>query len=92
VTVVCPAGMATAWILVSRLLAEFPQVEVTKVISKSAFEDDVADADTELVIATVPLDGYGGAAPLVVVNPLLSERDLRRLSRLVGLPSHSRGH
>ena len=24
VTVVCPAGMATAWILVSRLLAEFP--------------------------------------------------------------------
>ena len=28
VTVVCPAGMATAWILVSRLVAEFPQIEV----------------------------------------------------------------
>ena len=90
VTVVCPAGMATAWILVSRLLAEFPQVEVGKVISKSAFEDEVADADTEVVISTVPLDGYSGSAPLVVVTPLLSDRDVRRLSRLVGLPSHTR--
>ena len=90
VTVVCPAGMATAWILVSRLLAEFPQVEVGKVISKAAFEDEVADADTEVVISTVPLDAYTGQAPLVVVSPLLSDRDVRRLSRLVGLPSHAR--
>jgi mannitol operon transcriptional antiterminator len=89
VTVVCPAGMATAWILVSRLLAEFPQVEVGKVISKAAFEDEVVDAGTELVISTVPLDGYTGQAPLVVVSPLLSDRDVRRLSRLVGLPSHA---
>jgi len=89
VTVVCPAGMATAWILVSRLLAEFPQVEVGKVISKAAFEDEVADAGTEVVISTVPLDGYTGQAPLVVVSPLLSDRDVRRLSRLVGLPSHA---
>jgi len=91
VTVVCPAGMATAWILVSRLLAEFPQVEVGKVISKAAFEDDVADAGTELIISTVPLDDYAGSVPLVIVTPLLSERDVRRLTRLVGLPSHSRG-
>jgi len=90
VTVVCPAGMATAWILVSRLLAEFPQVEVGKVISKAAFEDDLADAATELVISTVPLDDYAGQAPLLVVSPLLNERDVRRLTRLVGLPGHSR--
>ena len=38
VTVVCPAGMATAWILVSRLVAEFPQIEVIRVVSKAAFE------------------------------------------------------
>jgi transcriptional antiterminator len=90
VTVVCPAGMATAWILVSRLLAEFPQVEVGKVISKAAFQDDVDDERTELVVSTVPLDDYAGSAPLVVVSPLLSERDVRRLTRLVGLPSHAR--
>jgi mannitol operon transcriptional antiterminator len=90
VTVVCPAGMATAWILVSRLLAEFPQIEVGKVISKAAFQDDLAEEGAELVISTVPLDDYAGAAPLVVVSPLLSERDVRRLTRLVGLPSHTR--
>jgi transcriptional antiterminator len=90
VTVVCPAGMATAWILVSRLLAEFPQVEVGKVISKAAFEEDVAEAGTEVVISTVPLDGYASHVPLVVVSPLLTDRDVRQLSRLVGLPSHSR--
>jgi transcriptional antiterminator len=90
VTVVCPAGMATAWILVSRLLAEFPQVEVGKVISKAAFEEDISEAATELVISTVPLDDYDGQAPLVVVSPLLNERDVRRLTRLVGLPSHTR--
>jgi activator of the mannose operon (transcriptional antiterminator) len=90
VTVVCPAGMATAWILVSRLLAEFPQVEVGKVISKAAFEEDISEAATELVISTVPLDDYDGQAPLVIVSPLLNERDVRRLTRLVGLPSHTR--
>jgi transcriptional antiterminator len=90
VTVVCPAGMATAWILVSRLLAEFPQVEVGKVISKAAFEEDISEAATELVISTVPLDDYDGQAPLLVVSPLLNERDVRRLTRLVGLPSHTR--
>ena len=36
VTVVCPAGMATAWILVSRLVAEFPQIDVIRVVSKAA--------------------------------------------------------
>jgi hypothetical protein len=63
---------------------------VGKVISKAAFQDDVAEGGAELVISTVPLDDYAGAAPLVVVSPLLSERDVRRLTRLVGLPSHTR--
>jgi transcriptional antiterminator len=90
VTVVCPAGMATAWILVSRLLAEFPQVEVGKVISKAAFEDELADTASEVVISTVPLEGYEGTVPLIVVSPLLNERDVRRLTKLVGLPSHTR--
>jgi mannitol operon transcriptional activator len=84
VTVVCPAGMATAWILVSRLLAEFPQLEVTQVISKTAFEHETAEVSTDLVISTVPLDGLSGQVPWLVVSPLLQERDVRRLTRLVG--------
>lgn len=89
VTVVCPAGMATVWILVSRLLAEFPQVEVAQVFSKTAFEDASQVVTSDLMISTVPLEGLGLDVPAVVVNPLLPERDVRRLTRYLGLPASS---
>jgi transcriptional antiterminator len=89
VTVVCPAGMATVWILVSRLLAQFPQVEVAQVFSKTAFEDALDVVSTDLMISTVPLEGLGLDVPSVVVNPLLPERDVRRLTRYLGLPASS---
>jgi transcriptional antiterminator len=88
VTVVCPAGMATAWILVSRLLAEFPQVEIVRVVSKAAFELDERDQATDLIVSTVPLDASETARPSLVVSPLLHERDVRRLSRVLGAPAH----
>ncbi len=87
VTVVCPAGMATAWILVSRLSAEFPNVEITRVVSKTAFESDLDVAATDLVVSTVPLDELS-SVQTVVVSPLLRERDLRHLSRILGEPAH----
>lgn len=88
ITVVCPAGMATAWILVSRLQAEFPQVEVTRVVSKTVFEQAADLAGTDIVVSTVPLDEGAGSPHSVVVSPLLRERDLRRLSRVLGEPAH----
>ena len=87
VTVVCPAGMATAWILVSRLLAEFPQLEVARVVSKTAFEHEADGAASDLVISTVPLEGSAAPVPSIVVGPLLEARDVRRLARLLGLPA-----
>jgi transcriptional antiterminator len=87
VTVVCPAGMATAWILVSRLLAEFPQVEIAQVVSKTAFELDPEGPATDLIVSTVPLE-HEDVGPSLVVSPLLHERDVRRLSRILGAPSH----
>jgi mannitol operon transcriptional antiterminator len=87
VTVVCPAGMATAWILVSRLAAEFPHVEVTRVVSKTAFEQKL-DADaTDVVVSTVPLD-EPALVQAIVVSPLLHDRDVRRLARIFGEPTH----
>src|SRR5438445_757512 len=88
VTVVCPAGMATAWILVSRLLAVFPQVDVTRVVSRTAFERGPDDVETDVVVSTMPIDDDPDRAPAVVVSPLLRERDIRRLSRLLGEPTH----
>ena len=87
ITVVCPAGMATAWILVSRLSAEFPNIEITRVVSKTAFESDVDLASTDLVVSTIPLDELK-SVQTVVVSPLLRERDLRHLSRILGDPAH----
>ena len=87
ITVVCPAGMATAWILVSRLSAEFPNVEITRVVSKTVFEKDVDLSTTDLVVSTIPLDELTNVQT-VVVSPLLRERDLRHLSRILGEPAH----
>ena len=87
ITVVCPAGMATAWILVSRLSAEFPNVEITRVVSKTVFEKDLDLAATDLVVSTIPLNELGDVQT-VVVSPLLRERDLRHLSRILGDPAH----
>lgn len=86
VTVVCPAGMATAWILVSRLAAEFPHVEVTRVVSKTAFEREVDADGADVVVSTVPLD-EPAAVQTVVVSPLLRDRDVRRLARIFGEPA-----
>jgi len=87
VTVVCPAGMATAWILVSRLAAEFPHVEVTRVVSKSVFEQKVDADSADVVVSTIPLD-EPSVVQTVVVSPLLRERDVRRLARIFGEPTH----
>ncbi len=88
ITVVCPAGMATAWILVSRLSAEFPNVEITRVVSKTAYEEELVGASADLVVSTVPLDEQPAGVEFVVVSPLLREKDLRRLARFLGEPAH----
>jgi mannitol operon transcriptional antiterminator len=87
VTVVCPAGMATAWILVSRLVAEFPQIEVIRVVSQAAFGTEPGD-EPDLVVSTIPLVDPPGGPMSIVVSPLLREADIRRLGRVLGgLPS-----
>ena len=83
VTVVCPAGMATAWILVSRLVAEFPQIEIVRVVSKSAFETEPGE-EPDLVVSTIPLDDLPAPTIAIVVSPLLREADVRRLGRFLG--------
>ena len=85
ITVVCPAGMATVWILVSRLLSEFPQVEVSQVVSKTAYERAPGNVTSDYIVSTVPLDTVP-AVPTLLVTPLLNEGDVRRLARFLGLP------
>lgn len=75
--VVCPSGMATAWVLVSRLQAEFPELSLVEVLSASVYKSRNT-LDFDLVISTVPLPEVG--APVVVVSPLLSSSDVRAVN------------
>ena len=76
--VVCPSGMATAWVLVSRLQAEFPELALAEVLSAHVYEErDTSEFD--LVISTVPLDEAG--APVIVVSPLLSSANVRTIAQ-----------
>ncbi len=74
--VVCPSGMATAWVLVSRIQAEFPQLEIVSVVAARGFEEREMD-DIDLVISTVELPDMG--VPIVVVSPLLTAENVRRI-------------
>ena len=77
VCVVCPSGMATAWVLVSRVQAEFPEFDLVEVLSESGY-DALDHSDFDLVISTVPVKET--VAPVVVVNALMSASDVRAVS------------
>ncbi|MEM8924619.1 MAG: PRD domain-containing protein [Actinomycetota bacterium] len=78
--VVCPSGMATAWVLVARIQTEFPELSLVQVLSASAFAER-DEVEFDLVISTVPVDG--AEVPVVVVNPLLPDRDVRAVGALI---------
>ena len=78
--VVCPSGMATALVLVSRLQAEFPELSLVQVLSATEYEQQKT-ADFNFVISTIPLPEID--APVVVVSPLLSSSDVQRLSEML---------
>lgn len=78
--VVCPSGMATAWVLVSRLQAEFPGLSLVQVLSASEYEQKDT-SDFNIVISTISLPEID--APVVVVSPLLSSTDVQALSEML---------
>lgn len=77
--IVCPSGMATVWILVSRIQAEFPELEIVDVVAASGFGESTADSD--LVISTVELPEQ--EMPVAIVSALLTPEDVRSISRLL---------
>ena len=78
--VVCPSGMATAWVLVSRIQAEFPELDLVEVLSERSYHE-LDHRDFDLVISTIRVDEV--TCPVVVVGPLLSASDVARVSALL---------
>jgi transcriptional antiterminator/mannitol/fructose-specific phosphotransferase system IIA component (Ntr-type) len=80
VLVVCSAGVVTAWLLVSRLRAEFPDVEVVEAISALELENRKRFEGIDFIVSTIPLKIKD--IPSRQVNPLLGVEDIKRLKDL----------
>jgi transcriptional antiterminator/mannitol/fructose-specific phosphotransferase system IIA component (Ntr-type) len=80
VMVVCSAGVVTAWLLVSRLRAEFPDVEVVEVISALGLENRKCFDDIDFIVSTVPVRIKN--LPSRRVNPLLGPEECKALREM----------
>ena len=80
VLVVCSAGVVTAWLLISRLRTEFPDVEVVEVISTLELENRKYFEGIDFIVSTIPLKIIN--IPSRQVNPLLGLEDCKGLKEL----------
>lgn len=75
VLIVCGEGVATAWLLASRIQAELPELEVAEVVCASKVSAEyVRSQNVVALISTVPIEM--GFIPVIVVNPLLNPEDI----------------
>jgi transcriptional antiterminator len=80
VLVFCSAGVVTAWLLVSRLRAEFPDVEVVEVVPAIELESRKYFEGIDFIVSTIPIRIKD--IPSMQVNPLLGLEDCKRLKEL----------
>lgn len=80
VFVVCPGGMATAQLVVARLRARFPHLEIMGVLSiREITRERVADA--QLIISTAPVEAPAPWIDVIQVHPLLTDDDVEAVTR-----------
>lgn len=84
VIVVCNQGIATAWLLVSRLRTSFPTLDIVDVISVYKLcEHGVDEKPLDAIISTVPLPFV--TKQILIVSPLLGPQDKLTISSALGL-------
>jgi mannitol operon transcriptional antiterminator len=78
--IICPSGMATSQLLVARLKARFPSLEILGVLSlRELTSERVAGA--QLLISTVPLlQPPKPGLPVIQVHPLLPPEDIETIT------------
>ncbi len=81
VLVVCNRGIATVWLLVSRLRAEFPEIEIKGAISAMELQQMENFDNIDLIVCTIPVDIDN--IPAIVVNPFLASEDIEKLKTLL---------
>jgi len=80
VIVACPSGMATAQLIVARLKARFPNLEILGVTSlRELVPERVAPA--QLIITTVALRAPVPGMDVIQVHPMLLPEDIEAITR-----------
>ncbi len=81
---VCSGVFSIAWMLVSRLASQFPDLEVIGVESDEDFKSSPLDYRTaNVIISTLPLQIE--TIPVVQVSPLLTEKDKSNIAKAIGM-------
>lgn len=82
VLIICGGGCATAWMLVSRVQAEFPEIEVIEVSSMLELSREKLNAiNVDFIITTISLENMD--IPTILVNPLLNNDDKDQIRRFL---------
>jgi mannitol operon transcriptional antiterminator len=79
VFIICPSGMATAQLLVARLKARFPSLEIGGVLSLRELSPERV-ADAQILISTVPVQTPRPGLPVIQVHPLLLPEDIETIT------------
>ena len=79
---VCNEGVATSWLLASRLRTEFPQIEIAEVLSLSElYRKNKNMNDIDVILSTVLVSV--NKIPVIQVSPLLPPNDVKLIWRIL---------
>ena len=87
VLVVCSTGIGTAKLLSSRLQSVF-DVHIIDTIAFHQIKEVLKDKKIDLIVSTVPLKC--DEVKVVEVNPLLTDKDIEKLSKFLAKPQDKR--
>jgi mannitol operon transcriptional antiterminator len=78
----CTTGIGTSGLLAARIEKEYDNIQIVDVISSLHINHSMLkDKGVDFIIATVPIEKV--SIPVVVVNPLLFEKDKEKVAALV---------
>lgn len=86
IVIVCNSGLGTANLLKNRIKMLFMNIRVINVLSKKTFLEST-ELGADLIISTVNLPVT--SIPHLLVNPLLPEKDIKRLSKYLTIKDNS---
>jgi transcriptional antiterminator/mannitol/fructose-specific phosphotransferase system IIA component (Ntr-type) len=86
--IVCGGGCATAYMLVSRIQAEFPEIEVVDVCSMLELSKErIQSLNLDFIISSIQLENV--SIPCLLVNPLLNDADKSTIRNFINIAQDS---